>query len=282
MDKLLKIEHKSVYHYEEQVTLGPHDILMFPQHRSYIKILRSSLKVSPSPQGKYERINAEGNTYYNIWFQNDTQKLEIISSISVKLLPFNPFGFILKKGLEFPFSLFEYDNRELPALRPYLILDNDSNFMLEYVDLQMNCSTDLVSFLTNLVASIKSKWNHVLREEEGILSLRSVFASKSGSCRDLSWMLMQMLRTKGLASRFVSGYAYNPELDTGHELHAWVEVYLPGAGWIGLDPSLGLFTDEFYIALACSHDPLLTMPIYGSYSGSKSSKLKTEVNIYHI
>lgn len=90
-------------------------------------------------------------------------------------------------------------------------------------------------------------------------------------------MLVHMLRNVGLASRFVSGYAFNPELTEGHELHAWVEVFLPGAGWVGLDPSLGLFSDNHYIPLAAGYSPELVAPVQGSFGGTASTDLKAEV-----
>jgi transglutaminase-like putative cysteine protease len=92
-------------------------------------------------------------------------------------------------------------------------------------------------------------------------------------------MEMDMLREIGLATRFVSGYAFNPELEDGHELHAWLEVFLPGAGWVGVDPSLGLFTDHSYIPLASHPDPKRTLPVQGSYIGSATSQLVTSVDL---
>ena len=88
-----------------------------------------------------------------------------------------------------------------------------------------------------------------------------------------------MLRELGLAARFVSGYAFNPDLEEGHELHGWLEVFLPGAGWIGLDPSLGLLTDHHHIPLASHPDPLRTMPVQGIFSGQATSQLETRVDI---
>jgi len=133
--------------------------------------------------------------------------------------------------------------------------------------------------LVLLLSKIHSKWEHIVRHEEGIMALDDVFESKTGSCRDLSWMLMSMLRSIGLASRFVSGYAFNPELDAGHELHAWVEVFLPGASWVGMDPILGLLADSRYIPLAVSYDPKFASPVIGNYGGASQSHLTTDVVI---
>jgi transglutaminase-like putative cysteine protease len=92
-------------------------------------------------------------------------------------------------------------------------------------------------------------------------------------------MEMDILREIGLATRFVSGYAFNPDLEDGHELHAWLEVFLPGAGWVGVDPSLGLFTDHTYIPLTSHPDPKRTLPVQGTFSGTSDSKLLTRVDV---
>jgi transglutaminase-like putative cysteine protease len=123
---------------------------------------------------------------------------------------------------------------------------------------------------------------HIIREEEDLWAADNTFRFQKGSCRDLAWMQMNMLGSLGLASRFVSGYAFNPEVASGHELHAWLQTYLPGAGWIGLDPSLGLLTNQLYVPLAYHPDPIQTLPVQGSYGGGAKSKLETDVIISQI
>ncbi|MDZ7693721.1 MAG: transglutaminase family protein [Balneolaceae bacterium] len=118
----------------------------------------------------------------------------------------------------------------------------------------------MVPFLSLMVQKIYDDWEYEKRYEDRELDAGKCFDQKKGSCKDLAWMLMMMLRGAGLATRFVSGYAYNPDVDFRHELHAWVEVLLPGAGWVGMDPSAGLFADENYVPVATSFDPALTMP----------------------
>jgi hypothetical protein len=139
-----------------------------------------------------------------------------------------------------------------------------------------------LDFLVKLTAAIHAGWTHIIREEEDFWAADKTFESKKGSCRDLAWMQMNMLGSLGLASRFVSGYAFNPELASGHELHAWLQTYLPGAGWIGLDPSLGLLTNHFYVPLAYHPDPSKTLPVQGSYAGEANSKLETDVIISQV
>jgi len=114
------------------------------------------------------------------------------------------------------------------------------------------------------------------------MEIEQCFQEKHGSCRDLSWFMMNCLRFLGIPARFVSGYSFNPEIGQDHELHSWVECWLPGAGWLGVDPSLGLMTDHHYIPMACSFDPTKTLPVQGIYAGSATSNMSYEVVIKEI
>lgn len=278
----IQIDHLSSYTYDESVPLNPHDLYLIPQQRSYYKTLTSQLEISPKPMGINERISAEGNPYYQVWFKTETDQLEIKSKLVIEISDFNPYAFILPPGLTFPFEFFAYPNQYLETLSLYRTPNGDGTFLVPFAKEIMSKSEDHISFLANLVASIHQNWKHIIREEPGLMSSKEVFEEKKGSCRDLSWMLMEMLRSMGMATRFVSGYAFNPELDEGHELHGWVETFLPGAGWIGLDPSLGLLTDQNYIPLATGFHPAHTLPIMGTYGGKGGSKLFTEVLLKEV
>ncbi|MCF1751757.1 transglutaminase family protein [Mariniradius sediminis] len=274
----LRIEHLTQYKYEQKVKLNLHEVYMIPLQRFYFKVLKSEIKVSPTPSGWYERVNFENNPYYQTWFVDETNELEIRASFEIQLLDFNPFGFIIHPDAEYPFSKYSYPQHLEQAISIYKIPHGFSQ--LEHYALSvMENSGSMVEFLVNLVASVHANWKHVHRKDPGILPVMMTFDRREGSCRDLSFMLMSMLRELGLACRFVSGYAFNPELVEGHELHAWVEVFLPGASWIGLDPSLGLFTDNQYIPLAASYNPKYASPIIGTYGGNSKSHLHAEVDI---
>ncbi len=277
----LQIEHLTKYEYGEYVQLNTHEIYLTPLQRDNFTILSASMEISPNPDGIYKRINAEGNPFHQVWFNAETDQLQIKSTVEVKIGGFNPFGFILQPGLPFPFQYFEYPRKYHIPLYSYLKTESNRDFPL-YVASVMAQSDNLISFLVDLVASVHAKWDHIIRLEEGLMESMDTYLCKKGSCRDLSWMLIEMLRSVGLASRFVSGYAYNPELNEGHELHGWVEVFLPGAGWIGLDPSLGLMTDQYYIPLATSYHPSYTLPIMGTYGGLAEARLFSEVLIKEL
>jgi hypothetical protein len=279
---LIQIRHFTRYDYEYAVNLGIHKLYLIPQHRPYFRIEHQKFTVSPEPEGRNFRQDLAGNWYKQCWFLGDFNFLEIQGEWIFKLQNFNPFGFILDRSFEengwnHPFFQFSYEEKTA-FLIPFL-QENEESYFQDYLLEVKKTSLGLVDFIVNLTQLIHQNWLHEIRIEENIWPSEFTFQGKRGSCRDLALMEMQMLREIGLATRFVSGYAFNPELESGHELHAWFEVFLPGAGWVGVDPSLGLFTDHTYIPLASHPDPKRTLPVQGSYSGISSSQLTTRVDV---
>ncbi|HCX76699.1 MAG TPA: hypothetical protein DHU93_16215, partial [Algoriphagus sp.] len=195
---------------------------------------------------------------------------------------FNPFGFILDKGFEDSGWNHEYPHFNYQEVEKFLLPFLDRPEPVKYRDFITpikSKSSGLVDFLVRLTEKIHQNWGHIIRHEQNIWAASLTYSTKKGSCRDLALMQMDMLKSLGLATRFVSGYAFNPDLEDGHELHAWLEVFLPGSGWVGMDPSLGLFTDHHYIPLAVHADPDATMPIQGAFLGSGKSELHTHVEL---
>lgn len=282
----LKISHLTKYHYDNPVTLGIHDFFLIPQNQDFQTVLKSNLLMDPVPKGKSMRRDFIGNLYIQAWFEGETGSLEIKSDILIECHKFNPFAFIVEPEFLKSYNTLKADSFEYPFLiqslvYPFIHQNSDSN-LASAARNTFNQSVDLLDFLVKITAQIHQDWTHMIREEEDIWSPEFTFSQGQGSCRDLAWMEMNMLGVLGLASRFVSGYAYNPELEEGHELHAWLETYLPGAGWIGLDPSLGLLTNELYIPLAFHPNPQLTLPVQGKYGGESNSKLETLVQIEQV
>lgn len=276
----LSVSHLTRYNYEEKVPLNPHQLFLIPQQRTYYRLLDADWVIRPQAMGKSQRINAEGNPFFQVWFDAPTDFLEVDLHFELETFNFNPYGFIIAKH-DYPFDHFEYKGNTGEFLKIYQKTDGFPE-LRDFAKKLMAENQDIVSFLVALLTFIHKEWSHDLRFEPGLLEPMDTFENRRGSCRDLSWMLMQMLRNIGLATRFVSGYAFNPELDQGHELHGWVEVYLPGAGWIGIDPSLGLFADHNYIPLASSFHPTNTLPIAGTYGGTAKSEFFTEVKIKQV
>lgn len=279
---LIQVRHHTDYQYTDAVQLGVHKIYLQPQHRPYFRIEHQKMEIFPHPDGQNFRQDLAGNWYVQSWFTGSTRSFEISTEWIFKLKVFNPFGFILDKSFEDigwndPFFQFSYEEKTA-FLIPFLKETEEFLFLDFLREIKKN-SAGLVDFLVNLTRVIHQNWSHQIREEETILDPQVTFNQRLGSCRDLALMQMQMLRQIGLATRFVSGYAFNPELEDGHELHGWVEVFLPGAGWVGLDPSLGLLTDHHHIPLATHPIPKRTLPVQGSFSGQAAAALHTRVTI---
>ncbi|WP_200979608.1 transglutaminase family protein [Echinicola sp. 20G] len=284
-EKKLNIKHKTVYTYDTDAWLSPQKILLSPSLRRYFHILSYESRVTPKPQGVNYRLDMEGNLFQQVWFSQPTDKLEIDIETTISTADFNPFEFIIDKAFEQRNDggeiTFNYPSEKQPFLIPFL--NNTGKPEIHEVAREFKSkSQDTVSFLVDLTAYVHQLCKHIIREAPGVWAPEKTLKEAKGSCRDLAWLLINILRSEGLASRFVSGYAYNPKLEENHELHAWVEAFCPGAGWIGLDPSLGLLTDAFYIPLAASFLPELTLPVIGSFTGASHSTLESYVEIKEL
>lgn len=266
----LKVTHRSKYSYDQPVFVEPHHLYFIPQHRVGLDLEKFDLNVSPNPSGLSRRLDAEGNQYFQCWFNELIDHLTIQVEIEVESRPFNPFDFLIEEKSE---------NQVLDIYRKSPEeLDHPLIKWIEQFDPDGNSGID---FLSNVCNGMHSRWEHTTNDSQELCDPNSTFKEPSASCRDLAWMMMCMLRYVGVPMRFVSGYAFNPELE-GHELHAWVEAWVSGAGWVGLDPSSGLMTTEFYIPLAVSYHPSNTLPVQGSFRGSGSSDLETSVEIQRL
>ena len=265
------IEHHSSYSYSEPVFLEPHYLYFYPLTRPYQKVLEFDLKITPSPQGLSSRLDAEDNFYHQCWFMEKIDKLDITAVSKIKTTPVNPFNFLVDESREsFQQKALDLFNKPQNQL---------STAFRQWLDqLEFNPESNLTGFLLGLGQHISASWQHAIRYGEHLMDPNQCFISRTGSCRDLSWMMIQILRNLGLPSRFVSGYCFNPEL-TGHELHAWVETWLTGAGWVGIDPSAGVFVTSEYFPVSSSYHPSHTLPVQGTYRGDATSKLETTVNI---
>ena len=272
---ILQISHETNYIYSGSVLPGLHYLHFYPQARSYLRILDFSIDVNPGPDALTARMDPENNLYHQCWFSDPTDRMDVNASIKVQITPFNPFEFLI--DTHGPQATGTYQQQSRNFLQPYL---NESVIPLEFRAFTGNFSREnILGYMTNIVEAVAAGWDHHERLEQNVLDPAVCFERKSGSCRDLARMTMAFLRISDIPARFVSGYAFVPGVEAGHELHAWVEAYVPGAGWIGMDPSLGLLTTQNYIPVATSFDPLRTMPVQGFYHGSATSEMHAVVSI---
>ncbi|MDD2698957.1 MAG: transglutaminase family protein [Arcobacteraceae bacterium] len=256
------LSHKTHYNYDRKISLSPHIIRLRPAPHSRTPIEAYSLKIKPENHFINWQQDPFGNYMARIVFPEKTDKLHIDVEVLANMVTINPFDFFVEDSAkDYPFS---YSKTLQKELIPYLEIEDNSDLIKEFVASVDISKMPIIDFLVALNQKIYTHLNYTIRLEPGVQTCEYTLGKKLGSCRDFSWLFVQVLRHLGLASRFVSGYLVQLTADiksldgpSGPEedftdLHAWTEVYVPGAGWIGLDSTSGLFAGEGHIPLACT------------------------------
>jgi uncharacterized protein (DUF2126 family)/transglutaminase-like putative cysteine protease len=273
------LNHKTHYQYDRLVTLLPHVIRLRPAPHCRTPILSYSLRVEPSPHFLNWQQDPYSNYLARVVFQKPARAVSVEVDLVAEMTAINPFDFFVEPYAEkYPFT---YDAALGRELVPYLETAPAGPRLLALVEELRRRDLPMNDYLVEINRRLQKEIRYVIRMEPGVQSCEETLTLRSGSCRDSAWLLVQVLRRLGLAARFASGYliqltADEKSLDgpSGPEhdftdLHAWGEVYLPGAGWIGLDPTSGLLAGEGHIPLACAADPTGAAPVTGSYSWTK-------------
>ena len=268
------LNHTTRYSYDKRVALGPQLVRLRPAPHSRTPVTSFSINVEPDEHFVNWQQDPHGNYLARFVFPKQTNRLTIKVDLIADMTVINPFDFFVEEAAErFPF---EYDDWLQKDLRPFLETLSFGPLGTKFLADIDRSSRNTVDFLVELNRQLQSEIGYLIRMEPGVQTPEETLSRRSGSCRDSAWLLVQLLRHLGLAARFVSGYLIQlspdvPALDgpTGPEadftdLHAWAEVYLPGAGWIGLDPTSGLLAGEGHIPLACTPDPQSAAPITGA------------------
>jgi len=275
----IKITHDTHYAFDSEVFLEPHQLRFQPRSTIYSQRQSHALNIDPLPKGNRLIRDEENNLVNFCWFDGKTQQLSIKLEAVIETQDYNPFNFIISPFHynEMPFN---YNEQELNLLHATLNKLAISENLTQYgIKIQKAAGFDTLTFLTQLTDRLHEDFEVIYREEGAPWKPDETFDQKKGSCRDLSWMQIILLRNLGLASRFVSGYYYFDMEEPSYELHAWVEVFLPGAGWVGLDPSHGVLTGNTHIPMAASAFPENTMPVTGSIRGAAKMTMQTDLVI---
>jgi uncharacterized protein (DUF2126 family)/transglutaminase-like putative cysteine protease len=263
------LKHRTRYQYQRPVSLGPQTIQLRPAPHCRTPILSYSLDISPADRILSWQFDPLANHIARAIFPSKTDDFVVEVNLVADLEPINAFAFLVEPGFEtVPFSYSEGFERDL---EPFLTADASGPLLSEFLSSLPRGAQPTVSFLVGLNAQVRDEIDYVTRLEHGVQSCEETLALGTGSCRDSAWLLVQICRRLGMAARFVSGYliqiagddADSPAVDSA-DLHAWAEVYLPGAGWIGMDPTSGLLTAEGHIPLACSSTASGAAPIGGT------------------
>lgn len=277
-----KIRHETEYSFDSDVFLEPHHLRLRPQKTPFCEILDFSLCIKKDPVGLRAIQDEESNHVDFCWFDGLTQKLSISTESIISIKEYNPFDFIVHP-VHFKTIPFEYSAQERSLLHSTIERMTISDHLVNYGKKVLAASyNDSVQFVINLTRQIHDDFVVVYREAGAPMLPDETYSLKAGSCRDLSWMQINLLRNLGYAARFVSGYLYFDMEKPSYELHGWTEVFLPGAGWFGLDPSHGMLTGNTHFPLASSAHFQNTMPVSGGFRGDASSKLITQLFIETI
>src|SRR5882757_8632075 len=259
------LHHKTHYKYDRLVNLGPQVVRLRPAPHSRTRILSYSMKVTPAKHFINWQQDPQSNYMARLVFPDKTEELRIEIDLVAEMAVLNPFDFFLEPyANKFPFKYEETDRKELA---PYLIAQPLTPRFADYLESISREPVVTIDFLVALNSRLANDIRYLIRMEPGVQTPEETLVNASGSCRDSGWLLVQLMRHLGLAARFVSGYLIQLVADVKSldgpsgppqdftDLHAWCEVYLPGAGWIGLDPTSGLFAGEGHLPLACSPEP---------------------------
>ena len=268
------LNHVSHYRYDRRVALGPQVVRLRPAPHCRTHILSYSLRIEPAQHFINWQQDPFSNHLARLVFPEPTREFKVTVDLVAEMAVYNPFDFFLEPEAEnYPFS---YSPELAHDLLPYLAKEPLTPLFQTLVESISRDEKRTIDFVVGLNQRLQNDIKYLIRLEPGVQTPEVTLTNASGSCRDTGWLLVQLLRHLGLAARFVSGYLIQLKPDvksldgpSGTEvdftdLHAWCEVYLPGAGWIGLDPTSGLMAGEGHIPVACTPEPSSAAPVSGA------------------
>ena len=284
----IALNHRTCYRYPKPVWVSPHVVRLSPAPHTRTTICSYSLKVTPSEHFINWQQDPYSNRLARVVFPKKTDELCFEVDLIAELSVTNPFDFFLENYAEsFPFR---YEPTLLRELGPYLECPDPWLRLRSLISEVRNGQGRTIDYLVGINQHLQRQIKYLIRMEPGVQTPEETLALQSGSCRDTAWLMVQLLRNSGLAARFVSGYLIQlapderplegpsgPEKDVT-DLHAWTEVYLPGAGWVGFDPTSGLLAGEGHIPLACSAEPATASPITGFFAEDDQSVVTSEAD----
>jgi len=275
----IRVKHETSYRFSRPVFLEPHLIRLKPRQDAGQELESFALSVSPEPAGQCEIVDACGNAAHWLWFEGLWKELIVRTTFTACTLRDNPFDYLLHpSAFALPLDLPALEREALmPSLRPGSPSARSlaSKFMAE-------TGGDSLQFLNRLNAWLYQNITIIPRLEPGIFTTEATLHGGRGACRDVSLVFMEVCREAGIPARFVSGYQIGDPGQTERDLHAYPEVYLPGAGWRGYDPTLGLTVVGGHLALCAASEPELTAPITGTFRGSATNELLHNIHLEAI
>ncbi len=276
---LFHIKHTTRYTYSRTVFCEPFTLRLRPREDSAQRLVRYQVSIEPEPAGRTEYLEFDGSTAMQCWFSVPTCLLTIRATSVVETIRTNPFNFLLDIGaLLLPI---EYKPELRATLQPYRTPAQTVGPVAQLAEqIAADVGRGTVPFLATLARWISENVSHVVRLNGDPMPAETTLVERQGTCRDLAVLFAEACQTVGLAARFVSGYQARPEEDGQRHLHAWAEIYLPGAGWRGFDPGQGLAVADQHVALATGLHPRAAAPTAGTFRGTGvTSTLDSQVVI---
>ena len=273
-----KILHRTYYNFSDTVQLGPHFLRLRPREDYELRIESFALNITPSAKLLWHR-DAESNSVATAAFDVPAQQLVIESELIIEQYNESPLDFMVADyAIHYPFSYTEDDQ---VLLGPYMQLpDQDTQQQLkQWTQALWQAGENIQTYcaLQRIASQIYQNLVYKVREEPGVQTAKETLDRSTGSCRDFAQLFMDAAKCMGLAARFVSGYLHAPGLDVAGATHSWAEVYLPGAGWKGFDPTIGDMAGTDHIPVAVARLSRSVPPIEGSYVGAPESSLDVGV-----
>jgi transglutaminase-like putative cysteine protease len=285
----LEIVHRTRYEYSASVTLGDHRLMFRPRDSHDLRLLHTGLTIEPAAQVRWIH-DPFGNSIAIASFEGQTQALELVSTIRLEHFGLPPdLPPIEDYAQKLPFS---YLAEEAPDLTRYVERHYPdpnaavSNWARQFLEGEAEGGPETFATLERMCKGIQKTLKYAMRFEHGTQPPAVTLETSGGTCRDYALLMMEGARALGLAARFITGYLYDPALDTavgGKPMpafaHAWMEVYLPGAGWVEFDPTNGIIGSERLIRVAVGRDPDQAMPIKGTFTGAADVIVDTLVDV---
>lgn len=274
-----KIVHRTYYNYTDPVTLNPHSLRLRPKEGHELRIESSRLQIRPTALLRWHR-DVEDNSVAIATFDGPTAQLAIESELIIQQYNDFPLDFVVADyAVFYPFT---YKPEDRAVLSPHLnVVEYASSKLVEDWLKQLWDPAERIetyALMLRLAQRIQQSLIYQRREEPGVQTPAETLSRATGSCRDYAYLFMEATRHLGLAARFVSGYLHAPPTDSDFgATHAWAEVFLPGAGWTGFDPSIGSLVGSDHIAVAVAKLPESVPPVAGSFIGAAQSTLDVGV-----
>jgi transglutaminase-like putative cysteine protease len=279
---VLTVSHRTIYRYRKPVTLGEHRMMFRPRESHDLRLIQSNLSISPHPSELRWLHDPFDNSVAIATFEGSTTELSFESTVTLEHFDSTQPEYPLEEeGRSYPLRYSDEDFANLErALTPCYNNASVSKWVLRFLD--SSDSTPTMTILANLTRGIQEELEYTRRLEKGVQAPAETLQLHQGSCRDFAVLMMEAVRSLGIAARFVSGYIFTPDdagLAGGGATHAWMQAYLPGAGWIDFDPTNSIIGNRNLIRVAVAWSPNHVLPLWGTFSGPPRSFVAMDVEV---